>query len=94
MSKHYRIVLAALGIGLLLALAVIFFIPEQLPGGTGLLTPSKTSPTATAPKSNADILKDIDQQMAAVEQEYNFNVEPAPESLQSPDFTTSTAALH
>ena len=92
MSKQYRIVLTALALGLVLALGVIFFIPKKISTTTGLFSSKKKAITTTT-SSDTDLLKDIDDEMIAVDQEYNFNVEPASENLTSPGFATGTEAL-
>jgi hypothetical protein len=90
MSKHYRIVLAALVLGLILALGVIFFIPKRIPGGKALFPSRKTPSSANTKSSDTELLRNIDDEMTAIDQEYNFNTEPAEENLKSPNFVTST----
>ncbi len=92
-AKYNRIVLIALAVGLILALAVIFVIPNGGNKGSSLFAPNNQTATSYDKSSDSELLNNIDEEMTSMDQEYNFNSEPSLENLQSPDFATDTQAV-
>lgn len=90
MPKHYRIVTIALILGLILALMVIFFIPEEIPGGRDFFSPGDQLRSGTTPGTDAEVLQELTDELSVIDQEYNFSEEVTADTLESPEFTVDS----